>query len=114
MELLAEYGKSISELKNELDEEFGKYFYQRNDVRTTEEKKLKALDRCKGMKVGDEFGGKKIISIETLDGFKFFFDNGWVIVRASGTEPLLRIYCETTGTDNTSETLKKSIEQLEL
>ena len=114
MELLAEYGKSISELKNELDEEFGKYFYQRNDVRTTEEKKLKALDRCKGMKAGDEFGGKKIISIETLDGFKFFFDNGWVIVRASGTEPLLRIYCETTGTDNTSETLKKSIEQLEL
>ena len=114
MELLAEYGKSISELKNELDEEFGKYFYQRNDVRTTEEKKINALDLCKSMKEGDEFGGKKILSIETLDGFKFFFDNGWIIVRASGTEPLLRIYCETTGTDNTGETLTKAINQLQL
>lgn len=114
MELMAEYSKSISELKSELDDEFGKYFYQRNDVRTTEEKKLKALDLCKGIKTGDEFGGKKINSIETLDGFKFFFDNGWIIVRASGTEPLLRIYCETTGTDNTAETLTKAINQLKL
>ncbi|WP_234697872.1 hypothetical protein [Candidatus Kryptonium thompsonii] len=30
----------------------------------------------------------------TIDGFKFFFDNGWLLVRASGTEPLLRFYCE--------------------
>lgn len=114
MELLAEFGKSISELKNELDVEFGKYFYQRNDVRTTEEKKSDALKLCKTLKTGDEFGGKKIISIETLDGFKFFFDNGWIIVRASGTEPLLRIYCETTGSDETAVTLTKAIYQLGL
>ena len=114
MELLADYGKSISELKAELDEEFGKYFYQRNDVHTTEEKKLNALELCNTLKAGDEFGGKKIISIETLDGFKFFFENGWIIVRASGTEPLLRIYCETTGTDETTDTLSKAINQLNL
>ncbi|HMQ68760.1 MAG TPA: phosphoglucomutase/phosphomannomutase family protein [Ignavibacteria bacterium] len=114
MELLADYGKSISELKAELDEEFGKYFYQRNDVRTTEEKKIKALETCAKIKAGDEFGGKKVADIETLDGFKFFFDNGWIIVRASGTEPLLRIYCETTGADNTKEILSKAINQLEL
>ena len=114
MELLADYGKSISELKAELDEEFGKYFYQRNDVHTTEEKKLNALELCNTLKAGDEFGGKKIISIETLDGFKFFFENGWIIVRASGTEPLLRIYCETIGTDETTDTLSKAINQLNL
>lgn len=114
LEMLAEYGKSISELKKELDDEFGKYFYQRNDVRTTEEKKLKTLETCKAMKAGDEIGGKKILSIDNLDGFKFYFDNGWIIIRASGTEPLLRIYCETTSTDQTKEILNKTIGQFGL
>lgn len=114
LEMLASEGKSISELKKQLDDEFGKYFYRRNDVHTTEEKKLKALETCKGLKAGDEIGGKKIMSIDTLDGFKFYFENGWIIVRASGTEPLLRIYCETTGTDETVEVLTKAISQLEL
>lgn len=112
LELLAEFGKSISELKQELEEEFGKYFYQRNDVHTTEEKKQNALKLCKAKNAGDEIGGKKIISIDGLDGYKFYFDNGWIIVRASGTEPLLRIYCETTGTDQTNEILNKTIDQL--
>ncbi|MEO6694617.1 MAG: phosphoglucomutase/phosphomannomutase family protein [Ignavibacteria bacterium] len=114
LEMLAEYGKSISDLKNELDEEFGKYFYQRNDVHTTEEKKLKTLEICKTFKSGDEIGGKKILSIDNLDGFKLFFDNGWIIIRASGTEPLLRIYCETTVNDQTNEILEKTIKQFGL
>jgi len=112
LELLAEFGKSISEMKEELDDEFGKYFYQRNDVHTTEDKKQNALKSCKAMKTGDEIGGKKILSIDDLDGFKFYFENGWIIVRASGTEPLLRIYCETTGTDLTNDILSKTIIQL--
>ena len=53
LELLAGFGKSISELKKELDDEFGKYFYQRNDVHTTEVKKQNALKTCKAMKTGD-------------------------------------------------------------
>jgi phosphomannomutase len=114
LEMLAEYGKSISELKKELDDEFGKYFYQRNDVRTTEEKKLKTLETCKALKAGDEIGGKKIISTDDLDGYKFYFDNGWIIIRASGTEPLLRIYCETTTTDQTKDILNKTIGQFGL
>ena len=112
LELLAEFGKSISEMKKELDDEFGKYFYQRNDVHTTEDKKQNALKSCKAMKIGDEIGGKKILSIDDLDGYKFYFENGWIIVRASGTEPLLRIYCETTQTDQTNEILSKTIIQL--
>ena len=114
LELLAEYGKSISELKKDLDNEFGKYFYQRNDVRTTEEKKLKTLETCKALKAGDEIGGRKIESTDDLDGYKFFFSNGWIIIRASGTEPLLRIYCETTGTDDVKEILDKTIKQFDL
>lgn len=114
LEMLSEYGKSISELKKGLDDEFGKYFYQRNDVRTTEEKKLKTLERCSSMTEGDEIGGKKIISKDNLDGYKFYFDKGWLLLRASGTEPLLRVYCETTGTDETKNILEKTIKQFEL
>lgn len=112
LEMLAEYGKSISELKNDLNDEFGEYFYQRNDVHTTEDKKIAALEKCKRLKAGDEVGGKKIIEVDPLDGFKLRFENGWVIVRASGTEPLLRIYCETSGVDETAEVLSKTIKFL--
>ena len=112
LEMLAEYGKSISELKNELNDEFGEYFYQRNDVHTTEEKKIAALEKCKRLKAGDEVGGKRILEIDPLDGFKLKFENGWVIVRASGTEPLLRIYCETSGVDETADVLSKTIKFL--
>lgn len=114
MEMIAKTGKSISQMRDELDREFGKYYYKRNDVHTTEEKKKAALEKCSAKKVGDEIGGKKIISIDPLDGYKFFFDNGWIIVRASGTEPLLRIYCETTGTDETESVLSKAIKELDI
>jgi|GEM_PF-4233089 len=49
-----------------------------------------------------------------MDGTKFTFDNGWIIVRASGTEPLLRFYCETSGTDETLNVLNKAISNFNL
>jgi phosphomannomutase len=114
LEMLAAYGKSISQLKKELEDEFGSYYYRRNDVSTTEEKKQATLAKCREMKVGDSIAGNKIISIDGLDGTKFMFEDGWLIVRASGTEPLLRFYCETTGKDETSEILTKAIKEFNL
>lgn len=112
LEMLAEYGKNVSELKKELNDEYGEFFYQRNDVHTTEEKKLAALERCKALKTGDSIAGKKITGIDPMDGYKIMFDNGWVIVRASGTEPLLRIYCETSGRDETAAVLSNTIKHI--
>jgi len=114
LEMLASYGKSISQLKKELEEEFGTYFYQRNDITTTEEKKQATLTKCKELKVGEEIAGRKITAIDGLDGTKFSFYGGWLIVRASGTEPLLRFYCETTGEDKTSEVLTTAIKGFNL
>ncbi|MBV6479457.1 MAG: Phosphoglucomutase [Ignavibacteria bacterium] len=114
LEMLAEYGKSISELKKDLDDEFGEYFYQRNDVRTTEDKKISTLNVCSKLKTGDLIGGKKISTTDNLDGYKFTFDNGWILIRASGTEPLLRIYCETYGNNETEKILDNTIKQFEL
>lgn len=113
-EMIANTGKSISEMKKEIEDEFGKYFYQRIDVHTTNELKQAALDRCKSFKTGDELAGNKIVSINPMDGFKFQFENGWLIVRASGTEPLLRFYCETKDTDKTLDILNSAISYFNL
>lgn len=114
LEMLAATGKSISELKAELDEEFGKYYYKRIDVPTTEALKNKTLDICKTLKKGDIIGGKEIISVDPLDGYKCFFSNGWITIRASGTEPLLRFYCETKGNDETLNVLNTTIKNFNL
>lgn len=114
MEMLAKTGKSITDLKKELEDEFGKYFYKRIDVHTTDEKKNATLEKCRQINAGDEIAAKKVVKVEDLDGYKLFFDNGWVIIRASGTEPLLRFYCETYGTDDTQQVLEKTIANFNL
>ena len=58
--------------------------------------------------------GKEVLKVEDLDGYKLFFDNGWVIIRASGTEPLLRFYCETYNTDDTQQVLESTIANFNL
>ncbi len=114
LEMLASTGKSISDLKKELEDEFGKYFYKRIDVHTTEEKKNKTLELCRNLKKGDAIAGKLILNIDPLDGYKLFFENGWITIRASGTEPLLRFYCETKGSDETLNVLNNTISNFNL
>ena len=114
LEMLAKTGKSISKLKKELEDEFGIYFYNRIDVHTTDKLKNETLERCKELKIGDKIGNRIITEKGNLDGFKFNFENGWIIVRASGTEPLLRFYCETGITDETQNILKETIKSFKL
>ncbi|MBM4157966.1 MAG: phosphoglucomutase/phosphomannomutase family protein [Ignavibacteria bacterium] len=114
LEMLATTGKSITELKKELNDEFGEYFYKRIDVHTTEEKKNETMQKCRSLKAGDQIGGKIIESIDDLDGFKYFYDNGWITIRPSGTEPLLRFYCETKGFNETLKILETTIKNFGL
>lgn len=114
LEMLAVTGKKITELKKELEDEFGVYFYKRIDKHTTEELKQATLRACSEMKVGDKLAGREIKEIGNLDGFKFSFENAWIIVRASGTEPLLRFYCETAEKDETLDILNKTISNFKL
>lgn len=114
MEMIAATGKSIGELRQELENEFGKYFYKRFDVHTTELLKNETLTKCAAVKAGDELAGRKVLSVNDLDGYKFMFENGWLLIRASGTEPLLRFYCETYDTDQTVNILETSIKNFNL
>ena len=94
LEMMAQRKVSVSGLVQQLFEKVGPHAFKRIDVRTTEEKKAAALERLTDSPPAS-LAGRKIERISDLDGSKLYLDNGgWVLVRASGTEPLLRTYCE--------------------
>jgi phosphomannomutase len=92
-EFMSATGKTLKELIQEVYEVIGSFHYERNDLTLTEELKQKAITICKsGIKA---FGKYDVVDINTIDGFKYELPNNcWTMVRASGTEPLLRIYAE--------------------
>ncbi len=98
---MADSGRTMGQLVSDLQQEFGQHHYGRKDLRIPEEVKQNALRRAATGKL-DHIGKYKVLSSGDLDGIKFYLDapkngNGadaWVLLRASGTEPLMRIYCE--------------------
>jgi phosphomannomutase len=93
-EFMAKTGKSLRELIAEVYEITGTFWFERNDLHIDETIKAKVLQNCK---TGNykEFGKYKVTRVDDLDGWKFFFDeNTWLMIRASGTEPVLRTYAE--------------------
>ncbi len=94
LEFMAKTGKSLNELLNEVYEQVGGFAYNRNDLRITNELKHSIMDNCKaGSYTG--FGKYNIQRTDDIDGYRFYFsDNEWVMIRPSGTEPVLRVYAE--------------------
>lgn len=93
LEMMVRRGKPLSALVEELHDEFGPHYYHREDVHTTPEQKASILDRLRGGGL-DHIAGHAVHALETLDGFKHRTKAGWLLVRPSGTEPVLRIYAE--------------------
>jgi phosphomannomutase len=72
----------------------GTFCFERNDLHIDETIKQKVLSNCKAGAYKN-FGNYAVKRVDDLDGFKFFFDeNTWMMIRASGTEPVLRVYAE--------------------
>lgn len=95
-EFMSKSGKTLSELIEEVYEITGPFSFERNDLHINEELKQRILENCKGNKY-QSFGKYTIDRLEDLDGYKYFFANGdWLMIRASGTEPVLRLYAEST------------------
>ena len=93
-EFMAKSGKTLNDLINEVYEIVGPFSFERNDLHIKEELKQSILKNCLASKY-TAFGDYKIVRTEDLDGFKYFFENGdWLMIRASGTEPVLRTYAE--------------------
>jgi phosphomannomutase len=93
-ELMADKGRTLGELVGELTEEFGPHFYDRMDLE---------IDKAVAQRIVRELGQRKLKSVadlkisafDDLDGVKMLFGNtAWLLVRASGTENVLRLYAE--------------------
>jgi len=93
-EFMAKTGRSLSDLVQEIYDVVGKFSVERYDLKVTEEKKQNIISKCKNGGY-PAFGNLKVARTEDMDGFKFFFeDETWVMIRPSGTEPVLRVYAE--------------------
>lgn len=94
IEYMARAGKTLDELVKEVVKITGKFAYKRIDLHLTEAIKQQVLKNCVENKY-TSFGKYKVQRVETIDGFKFFFgEDTWLMLRASGTEPVLRTYAE--------------------
>jgi phosphomannomutase len=105
-ELMAWHHKSLVELVKMLHAEFGEHHYGRVDLELRPGQKERAI-ACFGDSKLTRVLDWPVVKREDLDGVKVYLgDVGWVMVRASGTEPMLRIYCETTGPETTRRILE--------
>jgi phosphomannomutase len=113
--VMAEKKQTLGQLVARLQKKYGEHHYGRIDLHIADDLKNATISRAKaGVK---EFAGMPVKHVETLDGIKFFVDDpaakgvtnaarAWLLLRASGTEPLLRIYSEA----GSPESVKKLLE----
>jgi len=114
VEMMVERGLSLSALVDELLEEFGPHYNYRDDIHIREDQKEGILDRLDTQGGLDEVNGHSVRRVETLDGFKHVLDDGWLLIRPSGTEPVLRVYSEAPSPDAAEALVKNASVQLGL
>lgn len=94
VEMIAVTGKKLSQIADEIEREYGKIFMEERSYQFSRERKEELKRILFGDRMLPEFG-IPVEKVSYLDGCKVYFQNGgWVIARFSGTEPLLRIFCE--------------------
>jgi phosphomannomutase len=118
--VMAEEGKTLGQLAADLQAEYGEHQYGRIDLHIGDEIKHGAIARAKALEVGNPiFAGMPILRTETLDGVKFYLDNPeaaakpnaaetWLLLRDSGTEPLMRIYTESGSRESVAKLLESA------
>jgi len=117
--VMADEKKTLGELVAALQAEYGEHQYGRIDMHIDNATKESAIRRAKASV--EDIAGLKVLRMETLDGVKFFLENPacadkpnaaetWLLLRASGTEPLLRVYCESCSQESVQMVLKAAKE----
>ncbi len=120
--VMAEEGKTLGQLVADLQAEYGEHQYGRIDLHIPDGVKNAAIARARALGAGDPvFAGMPVLRMETLDGVKFYLENPeakvkpnaaetWLLLRASGTEPLLRIYTESCSKESVAMLLESARE----
>ncbi|MCB0397786.1 MAG: phosphoglucomutase/phosphomannomutase family protein [Flavobacteriales bacterium] len=112
LEYMVKTGKTLEQLINELYDIVGAFAYERIDLHLTEKVKEDVIAQCKEGKISS-FDSYAVQRMEDLDGFKFFVsDDEWLMIRPSGTEPVLRTYAESSSSEKALAILKAAHESL--
>jgi len=94
LEMLSTGDPSLSRRITAMEKEYGRFFYRRVDLSTPVEAARQAVARLR-QDPPARLAGLAVTGVDTLDGVKLLLgDAGWILFRGSGTEPLLRVYCE--------------------
>ncbi len=109
LDFMVKTGKKPSELLAYLFSKVGAHYYDRIDTRCTPAERSAVKDRVLNAKP-QTIGGLKVTGLDTTDGFKFLMgEDGWVLIRLSGTEPIVRVYTETTHQDKVPAILQDGL-----
>jgi phosphomannomutase len=109
LEAMAVSGKGLRQLLNETMDEIGHFYYQRIDRRIDDGAKLKLIAQLQS-DPPTTIDGQRVSATNFSDGFKFIFENGdWLLIRPSGTEPVLRLYSEAGSQDQVERFLGQAI-----
>ncbi|RLC80344.1 MAG: phosphoglucomutase/phosphomannomutase family protein [Chloroflexi bacterium] len=110
LDFMVQTGKKPSELLEHLYEVVGaRYYYDRIDLRFPPEMRAPTQARIEAAKP-TAVAGLKVTGIDTTDGYKYNLeDGGWLLIRFSGTEPVIRFYCETTHEDKVKALLEEGM-----
>lgn len=99
LEAVLAAGKNPSEIIRDIWKEFGEFHFERRDLHVDISAGQRLVAQMRD-NTPDSFAGYKVTGVATLDGTKLFFeDESWILFRQSGTEPVLRIYCEATSVE---------------
>jgi alpha-D-glucose phosphate-specific phosphoglucomutase len=109
LDFMVKTGKKPSELLAFLFSKVGAHYYDRIDTRCTPAERDAVKDRVLNARPRT-IGGLEVTGLDTSDGFKFLMgEAGWVLIRLSGTEPIVRVYTETTHQDKVQAILQDGL-----
>lgn len=113
LDMLAYTRKSLNTLIREMWEEFGEFHYDRRDLHVPIEAGKRVVASL-AQHAPQEFAGRAVRKVGTLDGSKVFLEgDSWILFRQSGTEPLLRVYCEAPAPGAVQEILGAGLKYVE-
>ena len=106
---IAEKSKYLYETLDQIQENFGPSFYRRIDIKFPNQSEKEILEKYIKNNIPSKICGYSIKSVSNIDGIKLRMDNNfWLLFRFSGTEPLLRLYCEAKSENDLNEVLEWS------